>query len=440
MSIVREIAKGGFGVVHHVRLSDGQSVARKSFQPRAASAEERDKLKKRFQREVRIQSQLRHPNIMPVLDYDLEATPPWFTMPLASRSFESKIVEDRERGAFDRAPWQDILAAVEELHRLGYVHRDLKPANILCVHDAWMLTDFGLILPVARETTVLTSGESAYGSHFYTAPEQAHDFRNTPEQADIFALGCILHDAVEPSPQRIPFAQIRAGGPYGPLLEKCTEFEPAKRFPSIAALRSALFDVWRTSRYGAPPADEHSLLEAVLGDPENTDAWRALIGHLETSPAPEAALRGLNAELLTGLGRADELLFARAVHLICDWAKDSAFEWDYCDVVGDRLLEAYRVASVRVRCEIVLAAIELSISHNRWHVMRQVGAMLGVAADNGLVDRMLIELSLDEQLVTMLQRIERGVHWHRERWHERIARYMTDYGRSAGDAKSSRAE
>ena len=83
ISIVRQIAKGGFGVVHHVRLSDGQSAARKSFEPRAASSEERDKLKKRFQREVRIQSQLRHPNIMPVLDYDLDASPPWFTMPLA---------------------------------------------------------------------------------------------------------------------------------------------------------------------------------------------------------------------------------------------------------------------------------------------------------------------------------------------------------------------
>jgi len=29
---------------------------------------------------------------------------------------------------------------------------------------------FGLVLPTARETTILTSSRSAYGSHFYAAP------------------------------------------------------------------------------------------------------------------------------------------------------------------------------------------------------------------------------------------------------------------------------
>ena len=121
--------------------------------------------------------------------------PPWFTMPLADKSFE-KNAEDRCQGIVDPAAWQDILAAVEELHRLGFVHRDLKPANVLLVEGKWVLADFGLILPMARNTTILTSSRSAYGSHYYAAPEQASDLRNTPEQADIFALGCILHDTV----------------------------------------------------------------------------------------------------------------------------------------------------------------------------------------------------------------------------------------------------
>lgn len=32
----------------------------------------------------------------------------------------------------------------------------------------------------------------------------------------------------------------------------------------------------------------------------------------------------------------------------------------------------------------MLAALELGVSHNRWHVMKQVGAMLSLAADKGL--------------------------------------------------------
>jgi eukaryotic-like serine/threonine-protein kinase len=426
MRIVREIDRGGFGIVHEVQLPDRRRVARKSFDPQIGSPEEREKLRKRFQREVRIQSQIVHPNIMPILDYDLEAAPPWFTMPLAERSFEKKLMEDHATDSFDADPWQDILAAVEELHRLGYVHRDLKPANILCVGGSWVLSDFGLILPTSRETTVLTGSKSAYGSLSYAAPEQARDFRNTPEQADIFALGCILHDAIEPSPVRIPFAQIRSTGPYAALLEKCTETEPKKRFPNIGALRAALFDLWRVSRFTPPPADEASLLDALLADPDNIDAWRSLIGYVEKSPSREAALRALSAELLTRLHAVDDILFSRAMHLICSWAKGSSFDWDYCDVVGDRLLEAYRIGTVRVRCEIVLAALELAVSHNRWHVMSQVGAMLGPAADNGLVDRILIEISLDGNIASQLRRVERIIHWPREHWHERIATYLKE--------------
>jgi len=171
---------------------------------------------------------------MPIVDFDLGASPPWFTMPLARESFDQKIGADLLNGTVDTEAWQDILAAVEELHRLGYVHRDLKPANVLLVENTWVLADFGLILPMARDTTILTSSRSAYGSHYYAAPEQACDFRNTPEQADIFALGCILHDSIDRTPTRVPFTQIRVTGPYGPILEKCTGSEPRKRFPTIS--------------------------------------------------------------------------------------------------------------------------------------------------------------------------------------------------------------
>ena len=95
-------------------------------------------------REVRVQSQFRHPNIMPIIEFDLDVSPPWFTMPLADQSYQQKIEADHGQSDMDVSAWQDILGAVEELHRLGYVHRDLKPANILLVNHEWVLADFGL--------------------------------------------------------------------------------------------------------------------------------------------------------------------------------------------------------------------------------------------------------------------------------------------------------
>lgn len=431
MREIRLIDRGGFGVVHEVEADDGSRLARKSFDPQIGSGSpvEIAKLGKRFVREVRIQSQIQHPNVMPILSHDLDASPPWFTMPLAQQSFTTKIEEDKRNGTLDTAPWQDILSAVEELHRLGYVHRDLKPANILLVDGQWMLSDFGLILPTARDTTVLTSSRSAYGSHYYAAPEQAQDFRNTPEQADIFALGCILHDAVDATTIRVPFAQIRTVGPYAPLLEKCTEVQPKRRFPTISALRGALFDLWRTSHFSAPSPGDATLLDAVLANPDGIEGWRALIGYVEgtESSARDAILRAINADLLTRLSALDDVLFSRIMGLLCEWADGTYFNWDYCDVVGDRLLAAYRVAPVRIRCQVVLAALELSVSHNRWHVMNQVGAMLGPVADNGLVDRILIEMSLDQEIETKLRRVERAVNWPRGKWHEKIGTALSEH-------------
>jgi serine/threonine protein kinase len=281
MREIREIDRGGYGVVHEV-LVGRQHLARKTFNPITPDQALREKLKKRFKREVRIQSKINHPNIMPILDSDLDAGVPWFTMPLASESFEQKIIRDRSQGLVDIAAWQDILAAVEELHRLGYVHRDLKPQNLLWLDDKWTLADFGLILPVARDTTIISSSHSAYGSHFYAAPEQLTDFRNAPEQADIFALGCILHDNVESAPSRIPFAQIRSSGPYAVILEKCTEFDPRRRFQRVPALRSALFDQWRVSQLQQPIADDADALKDVLSNPtdpmDGDDSWHMLKG------------------------------------------------------------------------------------------------------------------------------------------------------------------
>jgi eukaryotic-like serine/threonine-protein kinase len=427
MQLIRLISRGGFGVVHEVEDDIGRRSARKTFDPQISDPVEREKLRKRFAREVRIQSQIRHPNIMPIVEFDLDATPPWFTMPLASQSFDQKIRADLSNGTVDTAAWQDVLAAVEELHRLGYVHRDLKPANVLLVDSKWVLADFGLILPMARDTTILTSSRSAYGSHYYAAPEQASDFRNTPEQADIFALGCILHDSIDQTPIRVPFTQIRVGGIYGPILEKCTESEPRRRFPTIAALRSALFDLWRTAHFAPPVQGDADLLQAVQSDPSSVDAWRRLIAHAEgLAPAQRGPLMSsINAELLLSLNGADEVLFSRLMSLMCGWAAGTAFDWNYCDVVGDRLLEAYRVTNVRIRSQIVLAALELAVSHNRWHVMNQVGAMLGQAADNGLVDRILIELDLDPSIEPRLRSIEDIVSWARDRWHAKIADYLS---------------
>jgi hypothetical protein len=194
-----------------------------------------------------------------------------------------------------------------------------------------------------------------------------------------------------------------------------------------------LFDLWRTSQFAPPAPEEADLIESIVNNPSSVEAWRRFVGHVESLKSIERSpiLRSVNSDLIKQLSALDDVLFGRLMELICEWAESTGFQWEYCDVVGDRLLEAYRISPVRIRCRVVLSALELAVSHNRWHVMNQAGAMLGQAADNGLVDRMLIELNLNPEIESRLRRVEDIIHWSRDKWHPKIALYLNDRDRQS---------
>ncbi|QHS50412.1 hypothetical protein [Edaphobacter sp. 12200R-103] len=156
------------------------------------------------------------------------------------------------------------------------------------------------------------------------------------------------------------------------------------------------------------------------------DAWRNFILQVEatTGWTKGQKLRSVNSDLLAKLVDVDSVLFSRMMRLICEWAAGTGFDWDYCDVVGDRLVAAYQISPVRLKCLIVLAALELAVSHNRWHVMYQVGRMLGQNADNGLIDRIIIEMDLEPSIRRKLMVIEEVVHWPRDNWHTKLTEYL----------------
>src|SRR5271163_3707831 len=120
MELLGQIARGGFGRIERVRLSDGRIVARKVFDPTSELASlNQEKLRKRFAHEVDVQRRLAPYGAIAVLDADLEAAEPWFTMPLAERSFRAQVNSDRKAGTITAEPLIAILDALEQVHRLG---------------------------------------------------------------------------------------------------------------------------------------------------------------------------------------------------------------------------------------------------------------------------------------------------------------------------------
>src|SRR5438270_9003247 len=115
MIVLGLISRGGFGRVERVQLEDGSVLARKVFDPQPYIQQVGDlqKLRKRFEREVRVQGSLSHDCFVPIVASDLEADEPWFTMPLADKNLRQEIDQCRANGDIPDAALADILNSLE---------------------------------------------------------------------------------------------------------------------------------------------------------------------------------------------------------------------------------------------------------------------------------------------------------------------------------------
>jgi serine/threonine protein kinase len=198
--IIDILGSGGMGHVYRARrLKLGDEVAIKVMQSAQAAPPE---ARERFLRESRACAQLRHPNIVGILDFDVDAAnQPFMVMELLSGpSLREEIeLESPMPPARVAAILGPVAAALQLAHDRGITHRDLKPANIV-VHRyesgerVYKVIDFGLAaMKAASDETRLTDPAFFVGTVAYAAPEQVRGETVTPA-TDIYALGMIAYE------------------------------------------------------------------------------------------------------------------------------------------------------------------------------------------------------------------------------------------------------
>jgi len=340
-----ELGRGGMGAVwvaEHLTLR--VPVAVKVMLERVAKHQD---YVRRFRREARAMSTLRHRHIVQVMDYGVEQGRPF-------------IVMEYLRGQ-NLATWQDALGrlptsaeiaqivlplcdAFDAAHGAGIIHRDLKPENIFLAEEGdgrsvLKVLDFGLArMDDDTDDATLTRENLVSGTPLYMSPEQCRSLAQVGPATDLYALGCVLTELLQGSPpfggkshadvltQQMfsappPLQRTDGSWPVPPLLEKLRldllAKRPELRPPNVAAVRERFLEALDPVREAArlPPrkgpapvgARDARVPEWTAPDAHTTTppvgrlSGQVLLLHLEQSPEglDDAAVIGLST---SGLG------------------------------------------------------------------------------------------------------------------------------------------
>ena len=292
------VGEGGMGQVYlaeHPLI--GHRVAVKVLHPECAADPENVR---RFFQEAKAVNDIRHENIVDVVDYGtIEGTDPRATegasriVYLMMELLEGESLAKRiERGGFATAEIIHIFAqccsALSASHRKGIIHRDLKPDNIYLVHrgdDASFVKvlDFGIAKLIGPSTT--ESGKTrqgvVLGTPAYMSPEQCAGMGELDGRSDVYSLGVVMYECLT---GRIPFgggtSQIVAAHlaqrPPPPkalnpsidlalqaVVLRAMEKEPSQRFQTMDEMGEALAAITRPSTRA--PAARPRRLAVALG-------------------------------------------------------------------------------------------------------------------------------------------------------------------------------
>lgn len=195
---------GGMGTVWRatdLRLDEPAAV--KLLNPHLVRTAE---ARERFMREARAAARLRGPNVVSVLDFDIDERSgcPYMAMELLKgEDLSSRLRRGSVLGYLQtRSILRDVGRAISRAHRIGIVHRDLKPGNIFLAKTedgvVAKVLDFGIakLRTEKPHQIALTETGRSLGTPYYMSPEQISDAKTVDHRTDIWAMAVIAYECM----------------------------------------------------------------------------------------------------------------------------------------------------------------------------------------------------------------------------------------------------
>ncbi len=267
--ILEKLGAGGQGTVYKAKDTKLDRIAVVKVLPPELTAKTANF--KRFEREAQLCSQLDHPNICTIYDFN-EADGVYY---IAMQYVEGKNVRQLVAGrplemksALSIAI--QVCDALAYTHSRNIIHRDIKAGNIM-VNDAGQvkILDFGLAKLIYDDDSIAKSDKHditeigiPYGTATYAAPEQAKG-EKADHRADIFSTGVLIyelltgiwafqgktvvdvrHQVLHGTPKTIAEMRKEEVPPkLQAILDKALAKEPKNRYQKISEMRDDLRQV-----------------------------------------------------------------------------------------------------------------------------------------------------------------------------------------------------
>ncbi|HEX4337301.1 MAG TPA: protein kinase [Polyangiaceae bacterium] len=178
--IEAELARGGMGAVFSaIEESSGRRVALKRLAPNVPT-----RAAVLFEREFYVLASLRHPRIIEVYDYGVDAEGPYYTMELLEGSDLREVSPVAPLVACRYL--RDVASSLALLHSRRLLHRDVSPRNVRTLPDGGCkLIDFGALMSFGTSEDLVGTPPAI--------PPEALSGEPMDQRADLFSLGALAY-------------------------------------------------------------------------------------------------------------------------------------------------------------------------------------------------------------------------------------------------------